>query len=462
MAKAPTKTATEETATPVDGDTGVDELSHEELSDIARELNAGRDPTAPAARDEAREAAEEEAARPARPGDKRDEISSRIAAKRRDEMIPNAGIGPKGDSSTDDGEADGDVSLVSEKLYYGDFGRKDTDITGQAIEPKASDKEEPADAADGQNEPGEPAVDLKSKVKLTVDGEEVEVTIEDLVRDAQKDRAADQRLRDAAAILREAQISVAGAPPATPDTTAAGTGPDASPTKTISEPGLDEIDFAAIAEAIQVGEVEDGAKALKDLLEQASRARKDDAAPIDPAAIVQQVTAQVADNNASNQAREQFAQNYPEIVENERLGRMSVDFAVEAMVDDFRKAGADDVMIEHARSHPRDAVEAHKRLRTSGLFPDLRSPHDIYDYAGRKTREFIEDLTGKKFGATPGQTTATAPGVQPSPPPRSQRVRAAQQSPAARQTVQQRPQASSRPLTASERIEKIKAARGQD
>lgn len=73
-----------------------------------------------------------------------------------------------------------------------------------------------------------PAEMLGRKVRLKVDGREQDVTLEQLVRDAQKSQAADQRLAEATAILRAAQETrqqetrqqetVTTIPPSTPPT----------------------------------------------------------------------------------------------------------------------------------------------------------------------------------------------------------------------------------------------------
>lgn len=68
-----------------------------------------------------------------------------------------------------------------------------------------------------------PAEMLGRKVRLKVDGREQDVTLEQLVRDAQKSQAADQRLAEATAILRAAQETrqqetVNTIPPSTPQT----------------------------------------------------------------------------------------------------------------------------------------------------------------------------------------------------------------------------------------------------
>ena len=383
----------------------------------------------------------------------RQDIAEKNRERRMAEMVEGAGVGP--DDNAENTGLDDD-QLNQERLYYGDLGSENKNFMGEDIVP-----------ADAQLEPVtpaptvEPGADAGDLVTVTVDGQEQQISQQELVRNFQINQAAEKRMQEATHLLQQAQ-SVAAAqlqPTATADAQA--TDSDQSPTEPAPTNAdvLDGIDFAAISEKIQLGETEEGANALKDLVVQvmSRTAPSQDAAQVNPADQIEHVVTAVQDRQQSDAARREFEENFADIVSDPHLNRMSQAHAHEAIIEDFAANGADENMIAMARANPAQAFNAHRAMRLSGQFPELKNPHQLYQEAGTRTRSWLEGISG----GTPNPNPVVNTGAPRPEVPRDQRQRAAQQSPGRRQQPPRQRQQAPAVKTPSQVIQEMKVARGQ-
>lgn len=160
----------------------------------------------------------------------------------------------------------------------------------------------------------EPAPAQKYKVK--VDGQELEVPIEDLVRTYQKNTAADRRLEEAARILRESQELAAQ---------------ESQPQQNLPEPDEDlRTEAAKMLADMYEGNQEAATEAMVKLL---SRAKGGDQPTPQPTIDPDQLTAQVLERMALNTAFERVKTDYPDIIADpnlEALAAMQINQQVQA------------------------------------------------------------------------------------------------------------------------------------
>lgn len=132
---------------------------------------------------------------------------------------------------------------------------------------------------------------LSRKVRLKIDGEEVAVPLEQLVRTAQKESAADRRLREATELLRQAQAREQQA--ATPEKTTGTVSTSAEP-----GPSPDETVRAKLKDAL--GAIFSGDEdAAADAFAQVLASRQPQQAPqVDPDALAEVVTQRLDERSA--------------------------------------------------------------------------------------------------------------------------------------------------------------------
>jgi hypothetical protein len=160
------------------------------------------------------------------------------------------------------------------------------------------------------------------KAKLTVDGEERVVTLEQLVREAQKSGAADRRLAAATEMLRQAQAAQAAAPRETAGTIAPSVTQDPSDNPTVKAKLKDALG------AIFSGDEDAATEAFAQVF--ASGSQREPVA--DPDALVEAVTQRIDERSAL----EGFFGAYPRIAQNTYLQQAADD-----ALSHFRTAGHD-------------------------------------------------------------------------------------------------------------------------
>lgn len=172
--------------------------------------------------------------------------------------------------------------------------------------PPGSDAGETDEREEGAEQPGERQLAaqladddgfispdmLSRKVRLKVDGEELAVPLEQLVRTAQKESAADRRLREATELLRQAQAR-AQQEPQTGETTGnvqPSAAPGLSPDETVKAKLKDALG------AIFSGDEDAAADAFAQVL--ASRQPQPAAPQVDPDALAEVVTQRLDERSA--------------------------------------------------------------------------------------------------------------------------------------------------------------------
>lgn len=183
--------------------------------------------------------------------------------------------------------------------------------------------DEPAPAADPASVKDETTAQIEKQmlvdglsnyqVKMKVNGEERIVSLEDVLRTAQKHESADQRLAEATRLLREAEAARAAPIPAA---------------KTEPTPAPQPTDPAAVVkEAVNALFEGDTEAATAKLTAALAAGHRPAPAPVDTNAIAATVKQQLAVEGALDQ----FAKDYAEVVRNPRLARMADGFLAEEM-----------------------------------------------------------------------------------------------------------------------------------
>lgn len=186
----------------------------------------------------------------------------------------------------------------------------ETELDG-TIDREAADDAPIETTPEAQPENKEPEAIAPAKFRVKVDGVEMEVDQDELIRTYQKNAAADHRLEEAARILREAQLAAQ---------TAAVQQPEPEP----EAPVVDlRKETAEVFAKLYEGDQDAAAEALANLLNK----QKGGDRPTQP--VVQsvdegQLTQRVLEQIAINQAFEKVKTDYPEILSSPRLENLAV------------------------------------------------------------------------------------------------------------------------------------------
>lgn len=288
------------------------------------------------------------------------------------------------------------------------------DVSGEADEadtPEAEEQE--TKGADDEKQPPKEDPD-DPLIKVKVEGVEREVRQSQLVREFQKNEAADKRLQEATNLLRQAQEATKDKPAADEPTgeTTSKDGPDDSST---ADSEVDE-KLASIAEQIQVGDTKEAVEALKTII---AEARKGYEPPkgIDE----QQVNAAVLaarERERSQESLQTFASENPELKENKRLQVLMETEVTDVMKEQLKTAAqsegySDDDIATIDTLSQEQVVTAHRTMRTNGVIK-----HDT----GQVLVEAKERLSKAHLWPTSGEK----------PTDRSERKKNAQQQPGPR------------------------------
>lgn len=199
-----------------------------------------------------------------------------------------------------------------DRAIEGIMATRHAELERESGQPLAKDEEEVQDADDLQRQvQAENLVsDMAAKVKVTIDGEEREVTIEELQRHYQKSEAADKRLKEASIakaeaerLLKEAHEKAAAATTATEKKAAEAEVRQAE--ETVSERSK------AFVTALYEGDTETAAKMFEEALRQAN-VREESKAP-DPEEIASKVVPLVRQHISVEAALKQVETDYPTI-----------------------------------------------------------------------------------------------------------------------------------------------------
>ena len=213
-----------------------------------------------------------------------------------------------------------------EDAEAGDGKGSDDDVE-KADDDAAEEAAAEADAAaeEDAQEGADKAPDLPKKVTLLVDGKPTEVTLEEAINLAQIAKASDNRLEESKRLVREgreflneAKTIRDRAASNQPDREDASSKPDQSQASDKSEhppAKRDPAKLKQIAERIQVGDTDEAAEALSELIDQAveSRTGKD---VLDPTEVDKRVDQRLIRKRADQEfasALERFGERYGDI-----------------------------------------------------------------------------------------------------------------------------------------------------
>jgi hypothetical protein len=226
---------------------------------------------------------------------------------------------------------------------------------------------------------------LAQKVTTVVDGVAEEITVEEALRRAQMNQAADNRLTRASEILRqtqEFQRQLANQP-------LQNTGNDADQDdQNYDEHGearhtsQTQLDAKGLAEKLQFGTPEEAAEVIRSILERAAP----QAAPVD---FAKEVQSALDSQKAESEVRS-YAQKNPEIVQDPILQSTIVQFSHRFMAEDLLQAGLTMDQLRTSVQTPKDLSDLHKQARMNGM--PVRSAQQILE-AGH--RQAVEWRTGK-------------------------------------------------------------------
>lgn len=295
------------------------------------------------------------------------------------------------------------------------------------------------------------AAQTPQKFKVKIDGQERDVTQEELIATYQKNQAADQRLAEANRMRNEATAMLQAASTKATD----GESPKADPTASTEQREQDSIpkgtkfDRAKLANAVEkiaFGTTDEGADALENLLTSVAPQQTQS---LDINSQVETALAHREYRKTSEDTTRKFTEKYPSLAEDPIIQTISGELVAQEMVKDFVKAGISLDVIQ--RTLPtRQAVKTfydHIVLQR----PDLVRPLDqLFEAASQDAR--FQALAGAK--TVPITTNLD----------RSDRKAMVQQQPAHRTPIapsQSQAQPASRDQRNSDAVARMRQARGQ-
>lgn len=374
---------------------------------------------------------------------KREEIFARAKEKRAAETQPFSGD-PNDPAALYGAQADQNElgELEQEAL------RRRQEHLGQIAQPAQQPQRKPLNGLDPEL--------LARHVPIIVDGQQIEVPFEELVRNYQIDQAATKRLEQAKQLLAQTQEfqrvhqPAPGAPAGyeepteQDDLTNSQDDSDGGPRYTSRNPA----NVKDLVEKIQLGTPEEAANALEEFVSSAVNR----SAPVDETT---RVLSALEDANAK-QAITAFAEQNPQIATNPILQQEATKEIHRNMAIDLINAGYTVDQLRQMAPSPQQLTQLHKQARINRV-RGVRSVSDLVNagYHGALTnlRQLV-DTTAPR----------TAPNQAPSMQQRQQRKESLQPQPVARRlstgnvpTAQARSQEQSR----SAAVQRMRQARGQ-
>ena len=331
---------------------GADEVLDNEQ---APPLDDDAEPVAPAeeARAPRADGEDEPQPKPQRRGDpKRDEIAARYRERQREEQ----GLEPP---PPDDGGAPDEPSE----------GRSQTGLS--ASEEPPQDDPELELLVYGKRQ--------KFKRSELISAFDLEGLSDDvIIRVAQKEKAADQRLAQAKEAEHQrpsradspSQADAQGQPTRPTDQLGATEGPDADglePDRSPAKPdqALDAEKLAELATRIQVGDADEGTQALIEFA-QMVRASNPGATPEQVSGMVERTLAQREQQTEIYTALKKFGDDNPDLLAESDLFDVALNVAAREMLDDMKKLGLSDAELKPLGNDRRAIAQAHRSLKAQG------------------------------------------------------------------------------------------------
>lgn len=243
-----------------------------------------------------------------------------------------------------------------------------------------------ARVAAGEGE--EPAAEAP-QYEVNVNGERRLVTVAQLISNFQKNSAADQRLHQAAELLKAAGQLAQTRNASAADTQAE---PPPAPGKPSTSPLSDITDeeLAKVLEQVQYGDPADGAAALRQYGEMIA-ARVQPAPTPAPVDARSQVRFALEDER-SERALKTFVEQNADIAADPGLQRVTADFAHAEMLQDLLTVLPEEEIRATIRN-PRDLVLAHKAARVEG-WDGIRSPEEILAASLTTAKKWAQRVAG--------------------------------------------------------------------
>ncbi|MFT3987186.1 hypothetical protein [Aestuariivirga sp.] len=386
--------------------------------------------------------------------DKRNAIFAKAKAKREESVIPFEG------NNNDPNVLYGSTADQSEL----------SDLERQAVDRAKQVRQREIDSATGQQsrddqqqDNTEPArakrlADMdpnfaRQRVTVVIDGQEREATIEELVRSAQMNGAADKRLTAAEEVLRRAQELRHAAENQRRDAGQHEQHQDQAQQQ-LQERQTSAPDFRTLAEKIQLGTAEEAAEAM----EQFATATRASAQPSPShGEDDSQRLRRVLEEQASEEALMKFGNENPDVAQDPMFQSVVANFTHRAMIEDLARAGVPQDTLRTIVQDPVTLTDTHKKARAMRI-PGIRGAGELLQAGLAGARDW---RSGQR-GQPQAQNQRPAPQAPMSQPSREERRAAIQTQPAARRMIQPQGQgAVSQEQNRSRSVAEIRKARGQ-
>lgn len=371
----------------------------------------------------------------------RDDITKQYRAMRDAEKAAAAG---DGDGSAAEAEAD-------EQPGGG---------TGGLKTPAATEAAAAGEAGEPGTEPEEPMV------TLLVDGKQVQKKQSEVIALAQITVAGDNRLEEAKRLLSEAktlranpehQREAAPEGASRTDESQAGTQPEHPPAKRTIDPKK----LTSVVERIQIGDAEDGAKALAELVEElnSGTAAAEQVTPEQIAQAVNQHLFQRETQQETDKALADFSVRYKPILEDPDYKGVALTKLHYELRSDLKKAGLSDQDLAPIDNNLPALAAAHRHARTSGH--KLRTYGELLTSVGDGicAKFGIKPVSSDQDAGTPARQHPRTAASSDAAMRRIEAKRAAPQQPRAAGVRVPAPQAP-KPLSTAETIQRMRESRG--
>lgn len=242
-----------------------------------------------------------------------------------------------------------DPRVAITKSYRENRGAAPAATGDEELDPNSLAAVYGSDAVTTEQQPAaQPAADLdpNRKVKVKVNGQEMEVPLSDVLANYQKVQAGDLYLRKAkeqADLIVNSAKAIAGDKPAAStkadDDEAAEDGLDPSTSQSGKEPStpkgakFDRDKLAKTVEAIAFGSTEEGVEALTELLEAAQPKTTDISTQVEVALANRELVSESVDATSA------FLSKYPDLAQDPILKNVSGELMAQEMVKDFQAMG---------------------------------------------------------------------------------------------------------------------------
>lgn len=330
--------------------------------------------------------APKEEARPANPR----ELIVESARKLRDQDLKDAaeqmGVSPPEDADTGAESEAGDGEKAEKTAGKAEPGDK-PDAKPRRADPVESDIPGVYRDAEG-----------RALVKMKVNGRDKFEPLETALVNAQKVDASNEKFTQAAEMRRQALEMRA---------TYEASRKEATPAERKEMPKAEDVDWKKVVENLRYSDNDDEAvAALQDAVAKTIQTHAGNTGA-QPNMDMQMIAREAAVIGRQEQehwsAVEKFGEEFSEIVSDKRLAGYAVQETYNLRAEDLVSNGYSmdeikQVIDADPVNGPKDLIKFHRHLAQQGL---ARSDHDLYREAGNRTRQWLDQFTGKATRNTP-------------------------------------------------------------